>query len=68
MSRIDWPPTEGLLAFTRKHGLTEAASRLGVGRSTLRSHLNEQGLTAKDYRPARTLNDDALKEIADLIG
>ena len=67
MTRIDWPPTDGLLAFTRKHGLTEAATRLGVSRSTLRSRLNNEGFSAKDYQPARALNDDALKEIADLI-
>ena len=65
--RIDWPPIDGLLPFVQKYGLKEAAERLGVSRSSLRSHLNNEGFTAKDYQPPKALNDDALQEIRDLI-
>ena len=64
---FDWPPIDGLLAFVRTHGAPEAARRLGVRAGTLRSHLNRQGLTAADYAPADSLNDDALREIRALL-
>ena len=67
MPNFDWPPIEGLLPFVRKHGAREAAQRLGVPPTTLRSHLNRCGLTAADYAPRRQLNDDALEEIRALI-
>jgi hypothetical protein len=64
---FDWPEPEGLLAFVRKYGAPEAARRLGCAVGTLRFHLNSIGYTAADYQKTRPLNDDALKEIADLI-
>ena len=66
MAKYEWPPIEGLVAFCQEHGAPEAARRLGVHVSTLRCHLYSHGLTAKDYAPAKSLNPDALKEIADL--
>ena len=64
----DWPELEGLIEFTKKYGVVEAARRLGIAPSTLRGHFNDQGLTAKDYGASKTLNDEALKEIRDLLG
>ena len=66
MANYDWPPLDGLVAFVQEHGATNAARRLGVPITTLRSHLHSHGLTAEDYAPRKTLNADALKEIADL--
>lgn len=65
--KYDWPPIEGLVAFVRKHSAQGAAERLGVPVTTLRSHLRANGVTAEDYAPPKALNDDALRELHDLI-
>jgi hypothetical protein len=67
MATYDWPELDGLVAFVQKHGITEAARRLGVHKNTLRGHLNDNGIKAADYTPAQQMNADALKEIADLL-
>jgi hypothetical protein len=55
------------VAFVKKHGVNEAATRLGVPSPTLRGHLNRAGIAAADYSPAQQMNADALKEIRELI-
>lgn len=65
--RHDWPPIEGLVAFTKKHGAREAARRLDVSVTTLRSHFYKHGLTAEDYTEKQALAPDALREIRELI-
>lgn len=66
-SKYDWPPIEGLVAFVRKHGLTEAAGKLGVPAPTLRSHFVKHGIRAEEYTAKRTLADDALREIREML-
>ena len=66
-SKYDWPPTEGLVALCQEHGVTEAARRLGVNRSTLRDHLDAEGVAREDYaRKRQGFSDEVLKEIAEL--
>jgi hypothetical protein len=65
--KYEWPPIEGLLEFTRKHGVREAARRLGCPVTTLRSHFDKFDLKAADYSPPQGLDSDALKEIHELI-
>lgn len=65
---IDWPPIEGLVAYCKKYGVSEAARKLGVSRTSLSAHLDKHNIPLEDRKPEpRTLNEDALKELHGLI-
>ena len=63
--KYDWPPIDALVALVQKHGQTGASSLLGVPRTTLRDHLQQEGVSAR--QTPQSLNLDALKEVADLV-
>jgi hypothetical protein len=66
--QYDWPATDALVALVQKHGQAGAASLLGVPQTTFVSHLRREGVPPEERRQAKkTLNLDALKEVADLV-
>jgi hypothetical protein len=65
--KYDWPPIEGLIAFSQKHGVKEAAVKLGVPEATLRARFNRFRIPATVYAPPKRMNEDALEEIRALI-
>jgi hypothetical protein len=66
--KYDWPPTDALVALVQKHGQAGASALLGVPHTTLVSHLRREGVPAEGRRQAKkTLNLDALKEVAKLV-